>query len=262
MPVAAIVLWLVAALAAAHALLTILPHFLTRRPPPGSAEQGLVVFVESIRWLNVAWGRRPVAAGLHRAGFQGLFRYWRWHTWWRGWLVLPAIMDRTLLERQARHLADFLTEQIRLRGPGRVHVIGYSAGGYVAVRALELLDEPLQVASLTVLAGALSPWRDLHHAGRRSRRGVLVCSSVLDWLIAGLGTLVFGTADRRHVLSMGMLGPRGAAGTAPGVRHVPWRPRLIRWGHWGGHFAASAAAFVRHVVAPDMGLSHTPATPS
>src|SRR5271170_7897276 len=71
---------------------------------------GLVIFVESIRWLGHRWGMRAGRRGLRGAGFTGEFRYWKWHSAWRGWLVLPAAMDRAMLEREARRLAIFVME--------------------------------------------------------------------------------------------------------------------------------------------------------
>ena len=247
----------VAGLVAANVLLTVLPRFFTlaRRVPRGRRKRGLVVFAESIRWLGVAWGQRTVAEGLRRAGFEGEFRYWRWHAWWRGWLVLPAIMDAGMLEREAHRLAEFLRQQRREHPDAPLYVIGYSAGGYLALRALELLEEGVHVDAAAVLAGALAPSRDLAPACRRVVGPMVVCSSLLDCFIVGLGTLLFGTADRRHTPSMGMLGPRPRVGLPEQVKSIPWRPGLARRGHWGGHFGASAAGFIQHAVAPAMGLA-------
>lgn len=221
------------------------------RPRRGDSRQGLVIFVESIRWLNIRWGMRSTAEGLRRGGFRGEFRYHRWHETWRGLLVLPAIMDSAMLERRAAALAERIVRQ-RRRHPRRpLHVIGYSCGGYVAVRALELLPEDIHVDSAALIAAAVNPWRDLAPAARHVAGRLVVSSSVLDWLIVGVGTLVFGTGDRRHTFSLGMLGARRRPLPANGT-DLRWRPGFARMGNLGGHFCATAAPFIRKRLAPEL----------
>ncbi|HUS92635.1 MAG TPA: hypothetical protein VM695_12335 [Phycisphaerae bacterium] len=248
---------------AAVALLPALADFLStlrRLALPADAggppDRGVVVYVESIRWLGVRWGLRSVAAGLRRAGFGGEFRYWRWHATWRGWLVLPAIVDAGLLEREARRLAAHLVRRHRAAPGAPIHLVGYSCGGYVALRALELLPAGVQVRSAALLAAAVDPARDLRPALARVSGTMVIASSVLDWLIVGAGTLVCGTADRRHTASLGMVGlRRRGRGGQQGVVELRWRPGLVRLGHFGGHFSASSAGFIRQCVAPAMGIS-------
>lgn len=249
-----VILWALLLPAAAVAVASVGPHFWTRADRGGDKDKGLVIFVEPVRWLSVRWGMRPAAAGLRDAGFEGEFLYWRWHATWRGWLVLPAIMDRAMLERQARKLAEFIADRRREHPDGPIFLIGYSCGGYVAVRAMELLPDGLRVHAAATLAGVFAPSRDLAPACDRVRGKLVVCSSFLDCLIAGLGTLVFGTADRKHVLSAGMVGVRKRANEDPRIVQVRWRPSMIRSGHWGGHFSAAARGFIRRYVAPQLGI--------
>jgi len=235
----------------------LLAHVAHRRCQ-GQTGPGLAIFVESIRWLGVRWGMRRAEAGLRLAGFEGELLYWRWHAGWRGWLVLPAIVDAALIERQSRKLADFIAQRRLARPHEKIFLLGYSSGGFVAIRALELLDEAPAVDGAAVLAGAFDPRRDLSRAARRVQGGLVVSSSAMDWLIVGLGTLVFGGADRRHGLSIGMLGPigRGPSTGAEGRRiiTVRWRPGLVRLGHLGGHFSSCASRFIAGHVAPAMGV--------
>ena len=233
-------------------VLNIGPHFWTRRDCGGSSAEGVVVFAESVRWLGVRWGLRTVARGLRQAGFGGRFIYWRWHASWRGWLVLPAIMDSPMLECEAARLARFL-ERLKRRHPERpIYLVGYSCGGYVAVRALELLSSEVAIDGVATLAGAFSPRRDLSAACERVDSKLVVCSSVLDWCIIGIGTLVFGTADRKHTPSAGMVGTW--RGGYAGLSQIRWRLGMIRVGHWGGHFAASCAGFAREYIGPSLGI--------
>jgi hypothetical protein len=230
----------------------------------GAAAGGVVIFVESIRWLGIRWGLRSVTAGFRRAGFGGEVLYWRWHATWRGWLVLPAIMDASRLEQEARRLAELIVARRRERPDAPIHLVGYSCGGYIAVRALELLPSDVTVDAAALLAPAMDPRRDLAAARSRLAGPLVVVSSLLDWFIVGLGTLAFGTGDRKHTPSAGMVGLRGAGreGTRDGgcgdaagrVVEIRWGPGLVRFGHLGGHFGAPTAGFVRRCVAPAMGV--------
>ncbi len=250
-------LGVVVVLIAVNGVISVLPHFLTRRRKATAPREGLVIFAESIRWLNVRWGTRTIAAGLQRANFGGEFLYWRWHTAWRGTLVLPCIMDRGLLERESQRLADFITDQRRRQPERPIHLMGYSCGAYIAVRALELLAPGTAVDGVALLAAAISPRRDLAAAAARVTGNLAVTSSAGDWLILGLGTLLFGTGDRVHTPSLGMVGPR--APLPPNVVHLAWRPRDLLAGHTGGHFGVSTAGyFARHVAPKVLRAIHPP----
>jgi len=218
-----------------------------KKDPGGDLSQGLVIFAESLRWASVPWGKASCAAGLRRAGFAGEFRYWKWHESWRAWLILPVIAAKKMLKRRAQELADFII-QTRQEDPDRpIHLIGYSCGGYVAVRALELLPADVQVDSLTLLAAAFSPWRDLRPASKAVAGEIIVSSSAVD-VIVGFGTIITGTADRKHSPSIGMLGYRGPA--CDKIVHLRWRPSMITLGHYGSHFSAAAEKYIASKIAP------------
>jgi len=239
----------------AHFLLCAAPHVLTRAHLDGDPKAGLVIFVEPIRWLSVPWGLRQATSGLRRAGFAGEVLHWKWHSWWRGWLVLPALMHRAFLEERAGRLAAFIASE-RADHPDRpIYLVGYSCGGFLTVRALELLPEGVTVNAAAVLAGAMSPKRDLTDACAHVDGTMVVTSSLGDWLIVGLGTLVFGTADRVHALSMGMVGP--AREPPRRLVHLPWRMSMLSLWHLGGHFSAVAPRFIATFVAPAMGIAPT-----
>lgn len=247
-----LVLWcLGVAVACAYVLPRLLTALRAKPVEAGDPHEGIVLFIEPLRWLGVRWGRCETAAGLRRAGFGGVFQFWAWDPTWRAMLVLPTIAARGFLDRQAQRLADRLIE-LRQTCPDRpIHVIGYSCGCFVAVRAVELLPKHVHVDSLSLLAAAISPKRDLNPAARRVRGPVIVSSSALD-MVVGLGTLLVGTADRVHTPSLGTLGYRGSP--CDKLVSLRWRPAWIRWGHWGSHFTAPAEMFIAECIAPAMGL--------
>ncbi|MFB3893873.1 MAG: hypothetical protein ACE15C_17820 [Phycisphaerae bacterium] len=245
-----------------HFLLSMIPNLLLYLRPAarGDARAGLVVFVEGIRWLSVEWDSRPVLAGLRRAGFRGELVYRRWHSTWRAWLVLPAIMDRRLIEREAAKLADFIAAERRSNPARPLYAVACSAGSAVMLRALEMLPAGVAVTAGAILAGAFDPRRDLAPAMAHVAGNLVVTSSLGDWLLLGLGTLLSGTADGRHTPSAGMIGLRGRfAGRSDDARsaearivEIKWRPTMVALGHLGGHFTSPTV--IARYVAPAMGL--------
>jgi len=233
-------------------LLSVIHGLRLGEDPGGDPEAGTVLFIEPVRAFGVRWGARSVAAGLRRAGFAGEFRYWSWQQPWRAWLIVPVVRGRGVLRREAERLAAFI-EAHRREHPGRaIHVVGYSAGGFVAAEALRRLGGGVTVDSAVLLAPAVSPGFDLAAPAGHVRRALVVTASPLDWAIVGAGTLVLGTCDGRHTPSAGMVGLRGRQ--AGRVVQVRWRPSMLKLGHWGGHFGVSAPAFVAERLAGHMGI--------
>lgn len=247
-----IILIAAGALILAQFLLAVWPSVFLRRFRPAGRRpaEGLVIFVEGIRWLNFVWDRHCLLAGLRQAGFGGDFLYWRWHATWRALLVLPVIAGRLLLEREARRLADFIQREFSKGRP--IYLMGSSCGGYLTIRVLELLPPEVRVQSAAVLAGALSPWRDLAPALERVEHRLIVTASRGDWMILGLLTILGGTADRRHVAAMGMMGPR-RPGEHAKLRVIRFDPTTVRDWLLGGHF--TTPAMVRRWIWPAMRLS-------
>ena len=221
-----------------------------KKDPGGHSSRGLLIFAESLRWVSVPWGKASCAAGFRRAGFQGEFLFWKWHETWRAWLILPVIAAPKMLERQSQRLADFIAEKYHENPARPIYLVGYSCGGYIATRALELLDDDVKVRGVALLAPAQNPWRDLRKAAERVEGQMLVCSSFLDAVIVGLGTIISGTADRKRVPSMGMLGYLGESRDK--IKNLRWNPKMILLGHTGGHFAAPAERFIAKLVAPKL----------
>jgi pimeloyl-ACP methyl ester carboxylesterase len=188
---------------------------------------------------------------LRRAGFEGEFMYWKWHAAWRAWLLVPLIADRNYLEVRATKLAGFIAERRRERPEAPLHLVGYSAGGFIAQRALELLSRDVDVDSAVLIAAAFDPRRDLNPGAGRVRKNLVVTSSPLD-AIVGLGSVLIGTCDRIHCRSLGCRGYRGPQCDC--LVELRWRPGLVLLGNFGGHFTAPAERFVQRKIAPLMGI--------
>jgi pimeloyl-ACP methyl ester carboxylesterase len=133
--------------------------------------------------------------------------------------------------------------------------MGYSAGGFVAARALELLPAGVQVDSAALLSSAVSPWRDLRPACRAVRGRLLVSASVGDCWVLGAGTTLFGNADGVHSPGLGMLGYLGPPDRK--IVQVHWRPRMLRQGLLGLHDWSMLPAFIAGAAAGILGLAAT-----
>lgn len=223
-------------------------------PPITACPHGLTIYVESIRWMGVRWGMNGVRNGLAAAGYRGDFLYWRWHSTWRAITVLPAIMDAPLLEAQARRLADYLVAHRAANPHSPLHLVGYSAGGYIALRALEILPPDIQVDNAVLMAAAVDPLHDLTAALPHVRHRFVNSSSLLDCIVLGLGTTLFGTGERRHTPSAGMIGLLHRTARDPKIVQLRWRPSMIATLNFGGHFTGAATHYVTQHIAPLMSL--------
>ncbi len=250
--------WLILlSLAGGHLLLSVLPHLWPVRRRPCNPDRAVVVFVEPIRWMGVAWGRAGFLRSLKRYGFPGRSVYWSWHTLGQAMLLVPALRSRRLHRAAALRLARFVRRMHRRRPNRAIWLVGFSGGGWVAVRALELLGPEGAVRGAAICAAPISRDYDLNRAARAVAGRLVVTSSWGDWILLGLGTTLLGTADGRHAPAIGMVGPKPET-----VDGVSWRVGDIRRGHWGGHFSACNARWLAERVWPRIGLVGRKESPS
>ncbi|MCY2930274.1 MAG: hypothetical protein NTV86_12410 [Planctomycetota bacterium] len=225
-----------------------------RRGDPG---KGHVIWVEPLRWPE-AYGRHTVPRALRAAGFEGTFEYFAWQKRWQGLLVLPVLWRGRLAERAAGRLAESIARRRAQASGAPVYVISYSAGGYVAVRAMELLPPGVTVRSLALCQAAMRAGYDLTEAMRRVDGVTVVTASVLDFLVLGAGTSLVGGSDGVRGPSMGWLGARHPAMAKAGperFRQIRWRAaHVVRLGLFGSHLWAFAPRFIVQVLAPAMGI--------
>ena len=218
----------------------------------GDERDGLAIFCGGVRFFGVRWGFRRVRAGLRQAGFKGRLIYDGWHSAVQGWLVLPPLTDRALIERRAGQVAECIEDYGRRYPHCPVYLLGCSAGGFLALRALELLGEGVQIESAALLSPAFDGRRDLAPALSHLKGRLVVTYSSLDWIVLGLGTLLFGNADGRYCRAAGLTGVLGDY--AGKVLNMRWRPGMILSGRLGGHVSAIPSSFIARYVAPAMGI--------
>lgn len=218
-----------------------------RRRHGGDPAKGLTFFVEPVAWLAIKWGFRRflIAAGM--SGRRGRLELFGWSGGWRGFLVLPDLMSRRRNMGHAERLAGRLQRHAAAHPGSPIRLVTYSSGGFIALEALRRLPQDVGVERLVMLAPTVSPSYDLAPALARCREAVCVCSKG-DFLINGLGALVFGTNDRRHQLSAGMIGFGRLAGDGGGLHQVRWRPGDVRRLWFGGHFTVSSVPMLAHLM--------------
>ncbi len=214
----------------------------------GDPGQGIVVFVEPVRWLFVIWGFTSFARGCRQGGSGQYLRLFRWGGTAGALLVIPDLVRRRRLERRARQLARFVDQLAAEHPESAIHLVGYSTGGYIALQACRYLRSEARVGSVVLLAASVSP--DYAWDGLGERVGeVHSFHSCLD-AINILGPLLFGGNDRKWGPACGAVGFKSPPEV---VNQRGWRPADVRLGYWGDHFTITSPAFVAEEVVPCVG---------
>jgi alpha-beta hydrolase superfamily lysophospholipase len=165
----------------------------------------------------------------------------RWHA------DLTNVANR---DAQARLIADQVLENQAKESHGSVFLVGKSGGTGLVVKALEMLPEDA-VEATVLLSPALSPNYDLTLALRAVRREMVAFWSPLDVFVLGLGTKLFGTIDRVHDVSAGLVGFNTREGEAYAkLKQIRWQPGMATTGYLGGHVGPDSPAFLRKYVLP------------
>ncbi len=214
-------------------------------------DRGIIFFAEAARWLCVRWSFVRVARGLAAGGVHASIELFRWSTGWRGFLAIPALMSHALMQRRGQRLAEKIV-RYQQRYPDRpVDLIGYSCGAYVVLVALKSLPPDVTVRTAVLLAATVSPDYDLTVALRHISGRLVYVHSRGDWLINGLGPLLFGTADRKHALAAGTVGfrRRPADDVTDRLIRVAYNRRFARSGYLGDHFTVASSGLARDHLA-------------
>jgi pimeloyl-ACP methyl ester carboxylesterase len=217
-------------------------------------EAGLVVSLDGVGGYN--WGPKWLRAGLDEAGIAAAIVIYDWSKGPKGMFVADLV-DEARNHAAAKDLAQ-MVETYTSAMPNRpVTLIGHSGGTAIVVWALENLPEGIQVERAILMAPALAPDYDLSKALRHVRSRLYVMYSYADVPLMAAGTAVFGTMDRQHSVSAGLVGFKMPANVEPAeraqylkVRQIPWTISLIKTGHLGGHMGWTSTRFARDFLAP------------
>jgi pimeloyl-ACP methyl ester carboxylesterase len=226
-------------------------------------ESGLVVSLDGIGGYN--WGPQWLRSGLEEAGVSDAIVIYDWSKG-PGGMWLGDLMDGQRNQGVARDLADLLATYIAAT-PGRpVTLIGHSGGAAVVAWALEHLPAGMQVERAILMAPALAPDYDLTTALKGVRHRLYVMHSPGDVGLLAAGTAVFGTMDRKHGVSAGLVGFRLPENSLDAyqytkIRQVAWTLDLVKSGHLGGHMGWTTTRFARDFIAPIISGTSDPGQP-
>lgn len=189
-------------------------------------------------------------AGLRDAGFKGDIEVLPWVKK----PGLPALLAYEQNRQEAAKAAEQITRQFRAAPDAPIVLTSHSAGGAIAVWALEDLPEDVVVESVLLLLPALSPTYDLTRALSHVRGRAYVFSSPHDFMVLGAGTKVFGTMDGKRVRSAGMVGfdrPPGADEKQyQKIELHPYDPAWMKLANIGDHIGVMSRPFSSKVLAP------------
>jgi hypothetical protein len=173
---------------------------------------------------------------------------------------LGDLVDLGRNRRRAQDLADELLRWRCQNVDSLLYLVATSGGAGIVLFACEALPEDFQIERVVFISPALSPGVDLSPVLLRSRKGLFNYYSGRDVVILGAGTWLFGTTDRRHGASAGLVGfeePVDAA-LAGKLEQLPWDRSMIRLGNLGGHTGGFATGFVRKHLLPLFELPSEP----
>ncbi len=193
----------------------------------------------------------PVRA-FRNDGVQAAFEI---HDWKR---PLGAVANLVCYEGNraaAKHVAARIAEYHSEYPNSPIDLVGYSGGGGMAVMVAEALNDDVRLRNVVLCQPALSPDYDLGPTLSKVAGKVVCFCSPFDAFTLGLGTIVFGTMDRRHVASAGKDGftitPAIAEAQSKGMfEQRSWQPEMILTGHGGAHLGILSAGWNGKYVAP------------
>jgi len=217
-------------------------------------ETGLVISLDGIGGYD--WGPRWLRTGLDEGGVLAAIMIYDWSKG-PGGLFVGDLVDENRNHAAANDLARTIATYVAAMPNRPVTIIGHSGGAAVAVWALEALPKDCQVERAILLAPALAPTYNLSRALRAVRNRMYVMYSSADVGLLAAGTAVFGTMDRHHSVSAGLVGFEAPDNLTSEerceyakIRQVRWTLDLVRTGHLGGHMGWTTTRFAREFIAP------------
>ncbi len=212
--------------------------------------------------LAGSWRMAPACQGFRDAGVKSEIRVNEWDR-----PVYDMLAQLTDLEAN-RAMAARVAGQIaadRERDPAaQIDLVGYSAGGGVALLVAEALPENVHVRSIILAQPAVDPKHDLTRALQHVDGQLVNLYAPHDWFVLDAGTKALGTVDRQYVASAGKVAFDLAAAVPDEalrskVVQVSWRPEMIWAGHIGSHLGILSREWNKRYVAPY--LLTTPESP-
>ena len=214
-------------------------------------ERGLVCVFPGIG--GGAWYLNQVYQAYRDAGVDSAIVIPEWPTPF--YTAMKHLQDYEANRTHAARIAQQIVAYRQREPKPPIDLVGYSAGGGIAVMVAEALPEDIHLRNIVLVQSAVSPKYDLDALLRRVDGHLVNLYSPLDWFVLGWGTNTFGTVARAHTESAGKIGfdlPRAAADEtlrAKVVQHG-WTANMIWAGHLGNHASILGYFWNRKYVAP------------
>jgi pimeloyl-ACP methyl ester carboxylesterase len=187
--------------------------------------------------------------GLKQGGFTGQIDIYDWTENDEG---LSALVNDARHRRQAKIIAEKLTQQYDKDPTSPIYLSCHSGGAGLAIWALEDTPDRVKVRTLLLLAPALSPNYDLTKALRHVTGNAYSFNSLNDVVLWGCRWT--GTVDGLKTDGAGRVGftkpPAGDEQQYAKLIQFPYQSDWIRLGDRGDHIGAMSRSFSREVLAP------------
>jgi hypothetical protein len=177
------------------------------------------------------------------------------YDWPPPYFLLGAVQAYDHTRAQARYLAEKITEKLREDPQARIVLTAWSAGAAVTIWALEELPDDLQVQSVLLMQAGIDPDHDLSRALGHVRGHMFSMYSGGDFIVLGLGTMIFGTADGGILTAAaGQTGFRKPPGYDPAeykkLVEIPYQFEWIKYGDFGEHVSQMSRSLAKEVLGP------------
>jgi hypothetical protein len=189
--------------------------------------------------------------GFEQGGFKGDIEIYDWTEQDAG---LHALIATERNHKEARLIAQHITERFDKDPSAPIYVTSHSGGGGIAVWALEDLPGRVKIKTLVMMSPALSPTYDLTKALRHVTGKVYVFSSLGDVLVLSTGCKLLGTIDGVKTAAAGYSGfvrpESGDARQYAKLVPMPYIPEWSQLDNLGNHVGGMTHMFARAVLAP------------
>ena len=180
--------------------------------------------------------------------------------------ALGQLQDYDGNRAHAAKVAEKIAAYRLMQPTAPIDLVGYSAGGGIAVMVTEALPDDVHVRNLVLVQSAVSPTHDLTGLLRHVDGKLYNLYSKLDWFVLGWGTSALGTVDGVWTEAVGKVGfDLESAAPNPQQRakvvQKPWGLDMVWTGHLGNHASILLYSWNRRVVAPCLLPDAPPRTP-
>lgn len=217
-------------------------------PTLSQADHGLIWLLPGIEGgpATLCWAH----AAFREAGVQSAIRVFDWE---RPHRPLDNLQDYEGNLKKAAQIAENIREYRQSHPTPPIDIVGYSGGGGLAIMVAEALPGGVRLRNIVLAQPALSPEYDLRPAMSRVDGKIVNLYCPTDWLTLGIGTRVFGTADRKKTDSAGKVGfhPKAAKPQhADKLEQHAWDLAWLGSGHFGNHLSILSYGWNQTFVAP------------